>query len=79
MGLSPAERGQGCTKCLTLLPLPYAAQYPSACLHLLFRRCSFGGMAGIEAANALYTGELVTLSEQEIVDCDELDYGCDGG
>lgn len=40
---------------------------------------AFGGMAGVEAANALYTGELTTLSEQEIVDCDELDYGCDGG
>lgn len=40
---------------------------------------AFGGMAGVEAANSLYTGQLTTLSEQEIVDCDELDYGCDGG
>ncbi|KAL4422406.1 hypothetical protein ABPG75_008603 [Micractinium tetrahymenae] len=40
---------------------------------------AFGGMSGVEAANTLYTGELTTLSEQEIVDCDELDYGCDGG
>ncbi|EFN59831.1 hypothetical protein CHLNCDRAFT_18068 [Chlorella variabilis] len=40
---------------------------------------AFGGMAGVEAANTLYTGELTTLSEQEIVSCDELDYGCDGG
>ena len=35
-------------------------------------------MAGIEAANTLYTGELTTLSEQEIVDCDQYDYGCNG-
>lgn len=40
---------------------------------------AFGGMAGVEAANTLYTGQLTTLSEQEIVDCDGLDYGCDGG
>ena len=41
---------------------------------------AFGGVAGVEAANALYTGgQLTTLSEQEIVDCDGLDYGCDGG
>lgn len=40
---------------------------------------AFGGMAGVEAANTLFTGELTTLSEQEIVDCDKLDYGCDGG
>ena len=30
------------------------------------------GMAGVEAANALYTGVAVSLSEQEIVDCDFL-------
>jgi hypothetical protein len=46
----------------------------------VLRSCcyAFGGLAGVEAANTLYTGELTTLSEQEIVDCDGLDYGCDG-
>ena len=27
---------------------------------------AFGGIAGVESANALYTGEVVTLSEQEV-------------
>eukprot|EP00887_Chlorella_sp_A99_P002088 scaffold21.g2088.t1 len=40
---------------------------------------AFSGVAALEAANALYTGKPVALSEQEIVDCDFLDYGCDGG
>ncbi|GAB4818797.1 hypothetical protein N2152v2_005843 [Parachlorella kessleri] len=40
---------------------------------------AFGGVAGIEAANAKFTGQAVSLSEQQIVDCDGLDYGCDGG
>ena len=57
---------------------------PPACRHVGGAPCgccyAFGGIAGVEAANALYTGgQLTTLSEQEIVDCDGLDYGCDGG
>lgn len=40
---------------------------------------AFAGVAGVEAANTLYSGELTTLSEQQIVDCDPYDWGCDGG
>lgn len=40
---------------------------------------AFGGVAGIETAAALYTGEVVPLSEQQVVSCDDFDFGCEGG
>ena len=57
---------------LTLTHRRHKGGAPCGCCY------AFGGMAGIEAANTLYTGELTTLSEQEIVDCDQYDYGCNG-
>lgn len=33
----------------------------------------------LEAQLALKTGELITLSEQELLDCSHSNYGCDGG
>ena len=40
---------------------------------------AFAAVAAIESANQIYTGKLINLSEQELVDCSHgLDHGCDG-
>ena len=40
---------------------------------------AFGTVSNIEGVYALKTGELLKLSEQQLVDCDENDLGCNGG
>lgn len=33
----------------------------------------------MEGVNAIATGDLVSLSEQELIDCDKTNEGCEGG
>ncbi|CAH2235748.1 jg7606 [Pararge aegeria aegeria] len=40
---------------------------------------AFSAVANVESINAIKTGQLVELSEQQVVDCDKKDHGCSGG
>ena len=40
---------------------------------------TFSAAAAVEGINQIVTGEMISLSEQELLDCSTGSYGCEGG
>ena len=40
---------------------------------------TFSTTGSVESQHAIVTGKLITLSESQLVDCDQTDHGCNGG